>query len=299
MENKLNSNVKSLFIALIVMALWGSLFPFIKIGYAAFNINSSSIPDILMFAGVRFTLCGLVVCILSFIKKETLTNEKSKTISYIILSSVFGIMLHYAFTYIGLSLADGSKTAIIKQLGSLLYVCFAFLFIKSEKFNASKILGAIIGFIGIVAINAGPDGINFSIGEILIILASVCTVFSGVITKLKLEKASPFWITGISQFAGGVTLLIAAFIMGANMLLFNLNSFLVFTYICVASIVAYTLWYYILKTSSLSKLFIIKFTEPLFACVFGAILLGEDIFKWQYLVAFVLISWGIALGNKN
>jgi len=46
-------------------------------------------------------------------------------------------------------------------------------------------------------------------------------------------------------------------------------------------------------------MFIIKFAEPLFACVFSAMLLGEDIFKIQYLVAFVLISLGIVLGNKS
>ena len=46
-------------------------------------------------------------------------------------------------------------------------------------------------------------------------------------------------------------------------------------------------------------MFIIKFAEPMFACIFGAILLNENIFKWQYLIAFVLISASIALGNKN
>ena len=62
----------------------------------------------------------------------------------------------------------------------------------------------------------------------------------------------------------------------------------------------YCLWYYIVsKSSELSKLFVIKFAEPFFACIFGAILLGEDIFKLQYLLAFVLISAGIAIGNKN
>lgn len=46
-------------------------------------------------------------------------------------------------------------------------------------------------------------------------------------------------------------------------------------------------------------MYIIKFAEPLFACVFGAILLGENIFKIQYLLAFLLISFGIVLGNKS
>ncbi|MBO5737450.1 MAG: hypothetical protein J6S04_06540 [Clostridia bacterium] len=44
---------------------------------------------------------------------------------------------------------------------------------------------------------------------------------------------------------------------------------------------------------------ILMFAEPLFACIFSAILLKEDIFQWQYLIAFILISAGIALGNKR
>ena len=71
----------------------------------------------------------------------------------------------------------------------------------------------------------------------------------------------------------------------------------VFAYICTASTVAYLLWNYILKTCELSNMFIVKFAEPLFACIFGAVLLGEDILKWQYLIAFLLISGGIVLGN--
>jgi drug/metabolite transporter (DMT)-like permease len=93
--------------------------------------------------------------------------------------------------------------------------------------------------------------------------------------------------------------MLIAFILGANLLSFTWKSLAVFVYICTASMVAYVLWNYILRTSDLSNMFIIKFAEPLFACVFGAILLKENIFQWQYLIAFVLISAGIILGNKT
>ena len=93
--------------------------------------------------------------------------------------------------------------------------------------------------------------------------------------------------------------MLVAFIAGADMLSFHLTSLAVFSYICVASTVSYLLWNYILKTGDLSNLFIIKFAEPLFACIFGAFLLGENIFQWQYLIAFVLISAGIIFGNMS
>lgn len=295
----MKSGLKTISLSLLVMALWGSLFPFVKIGYNAFNISASSIPDILMFASVRFIISGLIVCVLCVVRKEKIATPKLKNIGNIFIMGLFSIVLHYAFTYIGLSTTDSSKTALIKQLGALIYVCFAFLFFKNEKFSFLKIVGAVIGFGGIIAINYNPNGITFSTGDILIILASICTVIANVISKKSVEDNSPFWITGISQFTGGIILLAAALIMGANMLTFTLKSTAVFAYICIASISAYTLWYYVLKNNSLSKMFIIKFAEPLFACVFGAILLGENIFKLQYLVAFVLISLGIILGNKS
>ena len=156
-----------------------------------------------------------------------------------------------------------------------------------------------MGFSGIVAINFNPDGIRFSLGDILIVCASVCTVIANIFTKKIAAEHSPFWITGISQLSGGIVLMSAGFIMGADMLVFDWTSLGVFAYICTASTISYLLWNYILKTSELSNMFIIKFAEPLFACIFGAILLHENIFKWQYLIAFALISTGIVLGNKK
>ena len=293
------NKAKNLIIILIPLALWGSLYPFIKIGYDAFAIDGTSISDIIMFAGYRFTVCGAVVCIISLIKMEKLETPIKKSIFNIIHMGLWAIVLHYAFTYIGLSLTDSSKTALLKQLGVLLYVCFAFLFIKEEKFSVLKIAGAVLGFAGVMAINTGSGSVSFSVGDILIILASVCTVVSSVLTHKYVQGSSPFWVTGISQLAGGLILLIAGVVMGGNVLVFTWKSTLVFAYICMSSIIAYVLWNYILRTNNLSKLFVIKFAEPLFACLFGAVLLDEDIFKLQYLVAFVLISLGIILGNRK
>ena len=288
-----------IFLSLLVMALWGSLFPMIKIGYRAFQIDPSSIPDILMFASMRFIISGLIVCGIAYFKKAKIGTPKLKNIYSILIMGLFSIVLHYAFTYIGLSSTDGSKTALIKQLGPLIYVCFSFLFFKNEKFSLWKIIGAMIGFGGIIAINYSAKGISFSSGDILIIFASVCTVVASVINKKIVAHNSPFWMTGISQLSGGILLLIAACAFGADMLQFNVYASLVFLYICAASICAYVLYSYLLRRASLSEMFIIKFAEPLFACIFGAILLGENIFKLQYLLAFLFISAGIILGNKS
>jgi drug/metabolite transporter (DMT)-like permease len=130
-------------------------------------------------------------------------------------------------------------------------------------------------------------------------LASFCTVTASVLIKKIASNNSTFYITGISQLAGGIFLTVIAIILGANFLSFNWVALGVFVYICTASTIAYLLWNNLIKSSELSNMFIIKFAEPLFACVFGAILLGEDIFKVQYLLAFILISAGIILANAK
>ena len=73
-------------------------------------------------------------------------------IGYIFVLGLFSIVLHYAFTYIGLSLTDSSKTALLKQLGVLLYICFAFLFVRDEKFNKLKIAGLVAAGVAMVAV---------------------------------------------------------------------------------------------------------------------------------------------------
>ena len=74
-------NVKNVFLSLLVMALWGSLFPCIKIGYEAFEIKGTDIPSILMFAGTRFTLCGLIICIVAIVKKDKIHSMQGNSLS--------------------------------------------------------------------------------------------------------------------------------------------------------------------------------------------------------------------------
>ena len=293
-------NAKSLLLSLLVMALWGSLFPMIKIGYDTLSINSSDVPSILMFAGVRFLICGGVILIIAALKRDNIKALGSRTIGSMLLIGLFSITLHYAFTYLGLGSTDSSKTALLKQVGALIYVSVAFLFFKNEKFSIWKILGAVVGFSGIVAINFNSSGVSaLTLGDCMILLASVCTVISSILTKKTVEGCSAFLLTGISQLFGGVLLAIASLVLGGGEMTLTVIGVLVFLYICTASTVAYLLWNHLLKTSEVSNMLVIKFAEPMFACIFGAVLLGEDIFRWQYPVAFILISGGILLANKR
>ena len=291
------SKKKIFWLALLTMLLWGSLFPVVKLGFSAYEVESTA--DILLFAGIRFFICGGAICIFSLLRNKSSYRPVKRSILPILLSGVFAIILHYSFTYLGLELTDSSKTALIKQVGALFYICFSFLFIKEDKPTAKKIFAAAVGFLGIIVLNLDTGGFSFSVGDILILCASFCTVFSNVISKKVFSKVEPVTSTGVSQLFGGAVLLAVGLLMGGRIQFHLDTSLLIMAYICVASTVSYCIWFGVVKSAELSKLFIIKFAEPIFACIFGALILGENIFKIQYLLAFLLISASIWFSSKT
>lgn len=291
------SKNKTVWLALFTMLLWGSLFPTVKLGFSAYEVESTA--DILLFAGIRFVICGGIICAFSTIQDRKAYRPVPGSMFPILLSGLFAIVLHYGFTYAGLALTDSSKTALIKQIGALFYVCFSFLFIRQDKPTVRKIAAATIGFLGIIALNISTDGFSFSTGDLLILCASFCTVFSNVISKKVFEKVAPIPATGISQLFGGLLLLVIGLCMGGAVRFRLDTSLWIMAYICIASVVSYCIWFGIVKSGELSKLFIIKFAEPVFACVFGALILDENVWKIQYLAAFLLISIGIWISNKK
>ncbi|MBP3592753.1 MAG: DMT family transporter [Clostridia bacterium] len=286
---------KTLLLALLVMLLWGSLFPMVKLGFSAFSVVSTG--DILFFAGLRFVICGAVITVFAFVKDKKSFVPVRHSLFPLLLSGLFAIVLHYACTYLGLSLTESGKTAILKQVAALLYVLASPLFFREDKITAGKVIGALLGFLGVIAMNWSEGSIHFGLGEVLILLASVCTVASNVISKRLFEKVDPITATGCSQFFGGAVLLIVGVAMGGGVKLAKSVAIPIFIYILAASIVSYCLWYTIVKTGSLSSLFVIKFAEPLFSCILGAVILGENIFDLRYLFAFLLIGGGITVAN--
>ena len=87
----------SVFLALLTMLLWGSLFPTVKLGFAAYSV--SGLADILLFAGIRFTVCGAVISLFVAVKDRESYQAVGSCVIPILLSGALAIILHYTCTY--------------------------------------------------------------------------------------------------------------------------------------------------------------------------------------------------------
>lgn len=119
------------------------------------------------------------------------------------------------------------------------------------------------------------------------------------LAKKVFDRVEPVTATGVSQLFGGAALLLLGKGMGGGMHMNWDATVWIMVYICTASIFGYCTWFWVVKRGELSKLFIIKFAEPVFASLCGALLLRENILKPQYLAAFLLIAAGIAITNLD
>jgi drug/metabolite transporter (DMT)-like permease len=287
-------------LALVTMFFWGSLFPMIKVGYQAFQLDTSSSANIMLFAGVRFIACGLVLVGSLGFQKKTMKPPRSAEIFPVLMIALFGYFLHYLCTYTGLSLIEGSKTAILKQVGSLFIICFAFLFRKEDKFSWKKLLSGVLGFASIVVVNLNAGGeFQFGIGDVLILAASFCSAISMIFAKNAYDKCDPMRVTAWAQLISGVMLTLTGVVFGGSLGNPGWSAVGVFTYICFASCMGYTIWNNLVKYNDLTRLNEIKFTEPLFSAICSAILLSENILRLPYLFSFLLVAAGVYIGSEH
>ena len=298
MKGKQLANLTPILLALVVMLCWGSLYPTVKLGYEKFEIDTAYYPNLLLFAGVRFTVSGVLITLFL-----TAKNKKIPTVSTgkewlgIAVVGLFSVMLNYSLAFYGLSIVASSKTALLKQAGALIFIVISALLFKESKMTIGKGIGAVLGACSIVILNINQLGISMGFGETIIILSSFCTVTASVVCKKMLTNTDSIAITGYSQLFGGVVLLAIGFAFGGKMAFAEMGDWLLFGYMTLATCASYMIWYTIVQKYDLSKLFIVKLSEPLFAAIIGAIILQENIFQWHYLGAFLCIATAVVISN--
>lgn len=298
-KNFVRSKKGALILGLLTMLCWGSLFPMVKLGYRAFDVDTSSPGSILLFAGLRFFICGLLLILFVWRRDRRLSLPDRQTLLPVFMIALTAYILHYTCTYLGLANLESSKTAIIKQIGTLFIVCFAFLFRREDRFTLAKLTGGILGFASILVINLDGLRLHFTVWDLLVVCASFASVASTIFSKNAYDRCDPLYVTALSQLIGGAILLLIGALAGGRLGRIDLASLCTLAYICLASCVGYGLWNMLLKYHNMSRMSTIKFAETFFSAAFSWIILGEDIFQWQYLLSFILVAAGLIISNRS
>ena len=119
-------------LAFISCFLWGSAFPCIKIGYRIFDIAASDTAGQIFFAGVRFTIAGLMVILIGSLQQKKAARPKKEMIGPIIGLSLLQTIGQYFFFYIGLAHSTGVSSSIIEGANTFFTILIAALIFRTE-----------------------------------------------------------------------------------------------------------------------------------------------------------------------
>ena len=75
-QNKLTQTGIVALLACVCCILWGSAIPVIKTGYHLLQVDSSDTASQIVFAGIRFTLAGILVLIFASIRKKKVLKTR-------------------------------------------------------------------------------------------------------------------------------------------------------------------------------------------------------------------------------
>lgn len=289
-------------VATLCCLLWGSAYPAIKSGYLLFNIASNDIASKFVFAGYRFILAGLIVLVIAKASGRNIFRISSKNAAQLFLLGLSQTTLQYIFFYIGLANTTGVKGAIMNSTMTFFSVFLAHFIYNSDRLNTRKIIGCIIGFIGVMIVNFSADLLNFSftfLGEGFVVIAAFIFSASAIYGKRLTKAMDVMVVTGYNLFLGGLLLTILGLALGGRVTNFTVASTSLLIYMAVLSSAAFSLWTLLLKYNKVGLVSVFNFLTPIFGAILSSIFLGENILEAKNLIALIAVCLGIWLVNKE
>lgn len=288
--------------AMLCCALWGSAFPFVKIGYQLFHIASEDTAAQILFAGCRFTLAGVMTIVIGSIAARQVLHPVRENIGRVLWLCLLQTVLQYLFFYVGLAHTSGVKASIIEAVNVFVAILVASLLFHQEKLTVQKIGGCLVGFAGVVLINL--NGMNFEIslqGEGFIFLSTVAYAFSSVFLKRFSERDNTVMLSGYQFVMGGLIMMIVGVVMGGHMDVPSGKAVMLLLYLAMVSAVAYSVWGILLKYNPVSRVAVFGFMNPVFGVILSAIFLheGQQAAGLTSMISLVLVCIGIYAVNYS
>lgn len=287
-------------LAIVCNLLWGSAFPFIKLGYRLFAIEAGDTPSILCFAGVRFMLGAFLVWLGALaLERRPLTLPRGKTLAACCGLGLWQTAAQYFFYYSAVAALTGAMGSILNSTQSFMGVILAhFLYGASDRMTPRKALGCALGFGGVLVATLGDHGSGSGWGIFAMLVASAIFALAGPWNKAVTKQASGFAVSFLNLGVGGATLAILGFAMGGSLHPQSLAAIPVLLFLAFISGAGYVLWALLMKNNPVSRIAVFGLLIPVVTVLLSAVLNGEPLFEWQYLAALALVCVGIFLVNK-
>lgn len=277
--------------ALLCALLWGSAFPAIKNVYAHWDLQGleRTLPMILLFAGVRFSVSGFGLLLFGKNISAELRVTPRKLLLGFALTQTF---IQYIFFYQAVAASSASLAALLVATGSFWWMLMSPLIQKSPWPSAMQWLGLVIGGTGVtIAVYApGAGAGNPLLGAIFML----CATASGALALLLFQRIKPTMssinATGISLFAGGVSLILVGFqAIGSFQEMFSSPVIGSTLWLAFVSAAAFSIWNHLSSIFPVTLLASYRFLIPICGVLEALLFLEGESAGWGLFVGGALV----------
>ncbi len=279
---------------LLLAALWGSSFLFMRVGAAEFG----ALPT----AGLRVALAALFL-LPTFLVPGVWAGfrQKARAILFVGLlnSGIPFVLFAYAVTHIPTGL-----TAILNATVPLTGAVVAWLWL-GERPGVSRALGLVIGFAGVTLLVIGKSGLSSLTGAgqgASLVAMGACllaTLLYGIaasFTKRHLTGVPPLATATGSQIGAALGLALPTVWLWPEQTASGGAWAAIAAVALLCTSIAYILFFRIIEKAGPSKALTVTFLVPVFALAYGVWFLGETVTPWMLLCGLVIIC-GTALST--
>lgn len=284
------SRKKTIFFLTVLVLIWGLSWP-------VFKVTLDYTPP-LLFASMRTLLGGIILTFLAFPRWRLIHWRETWPIYFV--SALFNTILFYGAQTVGLEYLPAGLFSVIVYLQPVLVGIFAWMWL-GEPISALKIVGLIIGFLGVASVSL--EGVSGHISFIGIVLALV-TSFSWALGVIYIKKTSfsfdPMWLVAFQSLIGGAVLTVAALaVEDAASIVWNSTYWLGLLFGGILAIaVAWVIYFELVISGEASKVASFTFLVPLISVLTSTIFLHEA-FAFYLVLGLILIITSIYLVNRQ
>lgn len=282
-------NSKNWILLITLSIVWGGSFYFIEKALIYFTFE-----QVVFF---RVFFAALFILIVIFIKKI-------KIIFDLKLWSMFFVMgsLNNVIPFLGITYAQESITASLASLFNattpIFTVLLAHLLTNDEKVSTLKVIGILVGFVGMIILLLSKGFGNFESAGVFALLAAISYAFAGVFGK-KLKQYNPL-LNVFGMLSSSSIIMYCFFFPSINSL--EIDSFYKFKDLILLAIVstsiAYLIYFRLLFSVGAVKLLLVTYLIPISASLLGIFLLNEK-FTTNMLLGIGIIFASLWLINKK
>ena len=281
------------FVFLLVVAIWST---------TPLAIQWSTLGSSFSFGVSARMFIGLIIClIILLIKQQKLNTSRIAITNYIYAG--LGVFITMSLVYFSSQSVPSGIISVIFGLTPIITGVFALLLLQESFFKIHKILGLLLGLLGLIIIFGHTFKISHEMILGLIALTFAMAFQSFISVKLKQINAP---ISTLETTTGALIVSLPLFLLTwllthGEIPTVSLQAALSIGYLAIfGSVIGFMSYYYLIKHTSVQVVGIVPLITPIFALLLGANLNNETLTN-QQLIGVILVLFGLAIyeyGNK-